>query len=186
MSAAICAEDGAVRQAQTGRHTAPGAVLPGLACRRRSLPPCTTRPRSARNAHAEQRRAADLVGGGSAKLDVLLVQRNAVEHRLHALTRPAPALMRLDDCAWDAHALACRRVFGARPLAQGAAAQRARCQAAGSTAGERGGWGHAQTWSPEIVSLKSMSSTIHFWNSFTFAMLFHTTRSTVWEKKKCK
>jgi hypothetical protein len=74
-------------------------------------------------------------------------------------------------------------VFGARPLAQGAAAQRARCQAAGSTAGERGGWGHAQTWSPEIVSLKSMSSTIHFWNSFTFAMLFHTTRSTVWKNK---
>lgn len=89
--------------------------------------------------------------------------------------------MRLDDCAGDAHALACRRVFGARPLAQGAAAQRARCQAAGSTAGERGGWGHAQTWSPEIVSLKSMSSTIHFWNSFTFAMLFHTTRPTVWK-----
>jgi hypothetical protein len=27
-----------------------------------------------------------------------------------------------------------------------------------------------------------MSSTIHFWNSFTFAMLFHTTRSTVWKK----
>ena len=69
---------------------------------------------SARNAHADEGRAADLVGGGSAELDVLLVQRNAVEHRLHALTRPAPALMRLDDCARDAQALARRRVFGAR------------------------------------------------------------------------
>lgn len=70
--------------------------------------------RPALNARADAvPRGADLVGRGGAELDVLLVQRNAVEHRLYALARPTPALMRLDNCAGGAHAARVGAVPGA-------------------------------------------------------------------------